>query len=258
MTKLHFSRIRPMDVPRFVDPQADIIEVVGRAISAAIADIEIAAQKLGITEEDTAKLVGLLQVFSIRLRQDPASLVDQMTEFTAAFKAVPEKVTALFMQLFGYAILVQYALFMRRDAKFDNRDVLKIMPSTMLLLNSFATLDTTQKVHQFAQYCSSMVRDVLDTVNAQKSVLDQAGVSALAPLQDGTCIQLPNIKAAAFKSVGGSASDSWQTLSQKCAVMLQADKGTDREQVAAALAYPSYKYPFLDAQLEVQDGSTDI
>ena len=70
-----------------------------------------------------------------------------MTEFTTAFKAVPEKVTALFMQLFGYAVLVQYALFMRRDAKFDNRDALKILPSTMLLLNSFATLDTTEKVH---------------------------------------------------------------------------------------------------------------
>lgn len=248
---LHFSRIRPLGLPNFMDPQADICTVTGRAISAVLADIQQASNKLNIPREDIQNLIGLLEVFSIRLRQDTVPLAQQMKQFAQAYNKLPTQLTALFMQLFGYSVFTQYALFMRRDARHDQKQTVKILPSVLVLTNSFAQA-TPQALEAYDKCCKSLVQDTLNVVTHNKSILNQMRVDAVT--DDGS-VQFKNIKATAFKAVGGSITDTWQTLSQKCAHKLQQVDDTSQQAVALALAYPSYKYPFLDAVVEVSDES---
>lgn len=251
MSTLHFSRIRPLGLPQFIDPQADITTVTGRAIAAVLSDMEQAKQTICMSDQDKSKLIGLLEVFSIRLRQDPTALSQQIAEFVQAYKVIPQHVTAVFMQLFGYAVLLQYALFMRRDAKYDEKQTIKVLPSLMVLMNAFTTLDTPDKLKSFTDGCKAVAQDVLDVVNKQKSVLNQMRVDAFAPGQDGASdVTLQNIKATAFAAIGGSPTDSWQELSQKCAIKLETAGQAPSQCIPLALAYPSYKYPFLQATIE--------
>lgn len=229
---LHFMRVRSRDMETFLDPEADIKNIVPTAFAAVVQGFN----RLGYTEY-ADKLDALYNIFCIRLDEDSSSLITQINEFAEAYAGLPIQVQVMAEALFFRYILNIYAMFQRRDGAVDKLEATQVKNTAALMMSHCdltAVEDSMKNMSsKYAKFDSAVADDDL-------SKLTRCRVSACAAQQT-----VRNIKDIAYKLVGGSPDDDWSTLCRKCDLFFKesADTVSDDQAVAVALAYPNYDIP---------------
>ena len=230
---LHFMRVRSRDMEVFLDPEADIKNIVPTAFAAVVQSFNELGQK-----EYADKLDAIYNIFCMRLDEDSASLITQINAFADAYSSLPAPVRAFAEALFFRYILNVFAMFQRRDGAADKTSASKIKNTAAMLISHCDMQDVAGQLERLCAKASGKYDESVLTEDVLK--LTRCSVSAVAAKQT-----VHRIKDIAYKLVGGTPSDDWSTLCIKCDAFFResAEHLQDTDAVAVALAYPNYDIP---------------
>lgn len=230
---LHFMRVRSRDMEVFLDPEADIKNIVPTAFAAVVQSFNELGQK-----EYADKLDAIYNIFCMRLDEDSSSLITQINEFADAYDALPQPVRMFAEALFFRYMLNVFAMFQRRDGAADKADAVRIKnTAAMLMAHSDLSLVAAQ-LERLRAKTNNKYDDSVLSEDLMK--LTRCSVSAVSAKQT-----VHRIKDIAYSLVGGTVYDDWSTLCTKCDRFFResADTISDDTAVAVALAYPNYDTP---------------
>lgn len=239
-TKLHFMRIRKRGEPEWFDAQTDFRKLLPEVINMAIDAMEIRGEW---NSGDVRYLRDCFRVFRIRTLEDAARVSVQTDEFLSALSKLPDRMLNELRTLVLRAMLCVYALFCRRDSSAD-QDALQAMLSYSFVDALGDSLS--------AETRAAISRDV----SSRHSLLVQNRVEA-----DGRVVCLEDdkwctdrAKDVARRLMSASGDRSWDALSHACDRMFEEGGRSDMELMALALAFPSYRNPCLEVEI---DGSPE-
>lgn len=232
---LHFVRMREKDSPLFVDPEAELRRIVPTAFAAVVRAL------MDSGEKDAADAIdSIFNVFTIRLDEDPASVCDQMEAFKNAYVKVPKETRHFIESVFFRYMLSIFALFQRRDGKVDDVKSRQLKAAAAALM-----------CHGIGALGAAGQEALKEALTKQPGLYAAAEALDADPLRESKYEVwakadeqiITNIKETAYHSIGGKYGDSWEDLCAKCDAFFQAEKGSEEELIAAALAYPNYDVP---------------
>lgn len=233
MTELHFSRYRKRGEPDWYDPMTDIRKMVPQVLSAVLAKLE--DQYADRPElQDIQYLHNCIRVFQIKVLEDPAPLTALVKEFFEALNVVPREIRFMWFSQVVSALLCIYALFCRRDSAVDGAALHSMLETTRLaLLEDTLSPELWEKVRRQLQTCTSLLVSSR-TCDGDMVVCHETG-DVIENVRD------------LVKRYLGKYSGSWSEMATLCEQAFSAPDGkrTDREQIALALAYPTYSQPTL-------------
>ena len=237
--QLHFSRARAPHVQGpFVDPMADIKEVIEQSFQCLPL---LFGKAFGDEKNDYLK--AYLRVFQTRLAEDKAPMLEQLAIFEGAMKERFTKEELEFIRdyIFHF-VMATYALHYRRDACTDMKDR-QAMRATAGLLSLFGvakkeTLEAFDK--ELGEHTLQLKEELPSTAcidahcieDSNKTVRDIKGL--VATLFEPGC--------------------TWEEAAKACDAYAQnaiEQNGIKEQEVAAALAYPDYKYPYFEGEVDV-------
>lgn len=245
-TKFHYSRVRKRGEPAWFDPQTDIRQVLPASFIAVVTSME--EQYEGMPElEHILQLHNYIRIFQIRVVEDTTPLDKQVAEFFNALATVPGDVLTAFLSRLTSVLLCIYALFCRRDAVTD-REAIQAM-------FEYARLSTLSEVLSTETY-----RKVKDELRAAVPLAVQSRTTssdAVVCLETGDEMERVKEMASLFLSCSGKC--DWNAMAEACDKAFNAatdgkSELSDKEAIALALAYPTYKHPTLTV---TTDGTED-
>ena len=231
--ELHFCRVRQKDSHEpFMDPTADIVEVVNQAFK----EIPVLFKDV-LQEEEIDYLRSITKVMSTRVEEDKAPLDEQLGAFFGALNKIHYCKRHKIIESFALYILCRYMLQLRRDGQVDKDDRERMRASSSLLaLLSYLNQDTAKAVKE--QVKKEVVDYMTDPTVTVRTV-------------DAVCIEdnsktVNDIKDLAASAMGATGSNKWEDVARACdKYVTEAEKDSDKV-IAAALAYPDYSTPYFE------------
>ena len=238
--KLHFTRIRAEGEKAFFDDQTDI-----RAILPAITEITLDVL-VQITDDAQLKkdydyLTRCFRIFQIKVKEDPTDIVLLINEFFRAISKVSVKALARWSTTMYMLALTVTALFDRRDAKTDAKDVRKMLNTAKL-----------------SAFCAALPADMVEKINECYKKNGEAFDEQYSPPNDGSvkCLEFGNtvvtdIKKLATLIIGYEGPNDWELLARACDDCFTSERGkklTDQELLIIGMAYPSYDNPCVEME----------
>lgn len=236
--QLHFSRARAPHVQGpFCDPMADIKEVMEQCFQCLPVLFEKA-----FGEERKDYLKAYLRVFQTRLAEDNASMLKQLTVFEAAMKDRFTKTELSFIRDYVFHfVMATYALHYRRDACTDFKDRQAMRATAgMLSLFGVAPKETLENFDKGLKEAALKLQE------------EPASTACI----DAYCIENPDKNVSDIKAQVAHIFEpgcSWEEAAKACDVYAQKaieQRGLKDQEVALALAYPDYEYPYFEGETE--------
>lgn len=242
--KLHFLRLRRKDSTEpFCDPMADIKQVVQQAFKdLPVLYKEVFKDEEKANEEKADYLKAYLKVFITRLEEDKTPLLKQLDDFTGAMQSkFTKEELALFEQMLGRYVLHTFALYERRDGSVDAKERGAIRAAGAVLeLKQLLPEELFKQVLEALPEASKQLQHFDNTVSTVDALCVEDASKTIKNIKD--------VVAWHFNS-----GHTWEETAKACDSYVQtADNITDKE-IAAALAYPDYKSPYFE--IEVEDGA---
>ena len=238
---LHFSRVRRQGEALYFDPQTDIRLILPNVMQAAM---ERLLDEYADKPEEKAllHLSTCVRILQIRLEEDSLPMDAQLGEFMKAIEEVPAEIVNLWMGTVVRAMICAYALFMRRDAQSDSAALAAMLESTKLSLYRVSLQPGTyQKVRE--ELGSSVPLLVQNKTRDGVVVCHETGEV------------MERVKDIARLCMGCTGDRSWNALADACDEQFNAGKHTGKEQMALALAFPTYSHPCLTVSEKTEYGS---
>lgn len=243
-TKLHISRIRKKGEPDWFDPQTDLRRVFpGIFMEAADALIDM-HEDGGALYEDFLYIRACIEVLRIRILEDKTPVSQQIREFFDALSNVNREARDLWLG-FTYAMLTcVYALFCRRDSTVDREQLQAMMEYGRLTALKDLLSDGTWEI-------------VKKEIGSRTSLLVQNRTDRDAFAQ---CIEsgeiIDHIQNIAARFINASGDTSWNGLAKACDDQFSTPSGKSvAESIALGLAYPTYRNPSLDLEMDSESGT---
>lgn len=230
---LHIYRLRAPGSDQYYEPSADLRRVLAN-IMVAVADrmeAEYAASGDLAQGSDAEYIAGCVRVFEIRIIEDPTGLDELVTGFMEALSKADPKVQSEYMVRLVTALMLSYALFMRRDAVADRSTLMDI-------------IDRASQHQLLARLSPETAEAVRRELQLSDGYLEATGLSSMSPVfcpeDSGMC--LDRARQLAAEVVNAPRSASWDEMARLCDEELQAHyaERSKEERAALALAYPTY------------------
>ncbi len=234
-TKLHFTRVRSKGDSSYFDPQTDIRRTFPTAAKLTL-DLLMDTTKDEALKKDYEYLAKCYNIFQIRLMEDPTNLALQVAEFESAIRKAQPQTRAVWRETMLSLLNCLYALFTRRDVATDGKAIKN-------MLNTAMQASILQKLPKKEQ---EMVYAAFEPVD-EDAVTDPNGKVVCEETEQ----VLENIKELAGLFISHSGAGDWDSLSQACDAFFrtpEAEKLSDDQKIAVALAYPSYELPYLTVE----------
>jgi hypothetical protein len=238
--KLHIVRVRGRGDGTFYDPQADFRGILPNIAVLTLGELEDS------TEDQEAKqaykhLYHSFRIFQLRLLEDSTPLNEQLKLFHTAVSTVPLKYRETWRAAFMEVLLSLYALLMRRDQPMRGRDFKDLVNAAGML-----SLQKRLSPEHYRQVCSW---------------LGEEGVDSTFPVsQESTAIceetgdKFTRLRDIAARLVNADGAETWEEMADLCDKQFNADGLADVENIALALAYPTYRHPTMRVEVEEEDG----
>lgn len=238
--KLHFTRIRAEGEKAFFDDQTDI-----RAILPAITEITLDVLTQITDDEQLRKdydyLTRCFRIFQIKVKEDPTDIVLLINEYFRAIGKVSVKALAQWSTTMYILAMTVNALFERRDAKTDAKDIRKMLNTAKLsALSAALPAELAEKVNE----CFKHNNEVFDE---QYSPINDGSVKSL---EFGTTV-ITDIKKLATLIIGYEGPNDWELLARACDDCFTSERGkklSDQELLIIGMAYPSYDNPCIEME----------
>lgn len=236
--KLHFGRARAPHVQGpFCDPMADIKEVMTQCFQCLPI---LFGKEFGEERKDLLK--AYLRVFETRLSEDSAPMLDQLAIFEGAVNAkFSKEERAYFRDYIFHFVMATYVLHYRRDACVDNKDRQAMRASAGLLsLFGAASKETLKQ---------------LDKELADKGLKFKEELPSTACI-DAHCIEDSSKTVKDIKAMVAHIFEpgcTWEEAAKACdayALNAQEQNGIKEQEIAAALAYPDYEFPYFEGEVD--------
>jgi hypothetical protein len=234
-TTLHFVRIRSKNEESFYDQQADIRCILPEAAKTVCDDLLTIHAGDPKWTHDLAYLKNCIEVFRIRVCEDPTQLIDQVPAFLRAIEKVDPLVFAQFSSGLFLMESMIYALFMRRDVKVDGEGEYRML--------------TTGSLVDLLRFIPENIRiPVIDTLRDHKGVRETVISVSQASCADligptGFIERLEHLKERAGRFINATGDTSWEGLASACDEMfMSASDANVLDKAALALAYPVYEH----------------
>lgn len=242
MSKLHISRVRKRGEPDWFDPQTDVRKIIPTAMMETVDTLLLQCGDGSREEQDLLYLRQCIEIFRIRILEDPAHVSDQIGEFFFAIGKVCPQVRNAWFGGCMTVLMCVYALFCRRDSAVD-RDELKNMLeySRLCAMKDSLSDGTWTKVREELRNRGSLL------------VQNKTDSSSCAMCVE-TGQMFEGLKEVAARFINASGSQTWTDKAAACDEMFNApgERG-DMVNLALALAYPDYDHPTLDVEMDVAD-----
>jgi len=226
--RLHFTRLRAPGAMLMFDPQTDLrilLPAVGELVFDALDDMFKGA------DDEVMKgikhLHDCFRIFQIRMMEDRMPMASQVEEFFKAIVSVPPQVLNLWYGMLTRALMCICGLFMRRDAAADSQALQAMLETTKLSL-----YEGLLSPEAFSKLKSELSSSVSLLVQNKTHPGDVAVCR-----ETGEVIE--HVKDIASRFMGADAR-SWDTLAKLCDEQFGNGGHTRNEQIALALAYPTY------------------
>jgi len=238
--KLHIVRVRGRGDGTFYDPQADFRGILPNLAVLTLNDLEDSA-----TDEETAKaykhLHQCFRIFQLRLLEDSTPLKEQIRLYEEAVKTVPLKLRQRWSLCLEQSMLALYALLMRRDQPMRGRDFKDLINTAGML-----SLQKRLSTEHYRQVCTWLGEEGTDSTYP---VSDES-----TAVCEETGDKLTRLRDIAARLVNADGAETWEEMAELCDQQFNAEGLTDTENIALALAYPTYKHPTLRVEVEQEDG----
>ena len=236
-TKLHVFRVRARGEADFYDPQTDIRKLLPYIGIMTIEDLKVAYKDDPMAQFDLSYLWNCLNVFRIRVSEDPTPLVEQMDRFIQAIS----QVNPVILNKFAVGVLVMqfvvYAVYQRRDIQIDG-------PGQANMLATARLADFMQLLEPaFAEYLKTTAKG---SPMFREAIVSVDPTSSAEVRKDAELVKtFHNLKERARMFLPADGDKSWEALAEACdqAFDVLGDKLTVQDKAALCLAYPDYKYP---------------
>lgn len=224
----------------FFDPNTDIRKVLPMILDAVLDGMRDTATETELQKIDY--LSACVRVFEIRLVEDNLPLDEQLQKFWFALPKIGQAVLHTFFRRLSVAMLMTFGMFCRRDSATD-KDVLR----------SF--MENIRQSALKERLSPSTYAQVKNELKTGDSLLLGRTQEDVAALELGTGDEIDGLKRIAKSCVQAGPDLTWDELAELCDKEFSAGRRSDAEQIALALAYPTYKQPTLG--VEAENGSED-
>ena len=233
--KMHFLRMRTKNSQEpFVDPMSDIKVVMKQLFK----ELPIA---FGMTFKDSDKvdyLKAYFKVFCTRLEEDRAPLDEQLDVFEVSLLELltDEERNWLYYYTFEY-MLATFALYERRDGAVDSRERGAIRAASALLAMREQLCPTL-----FERMKNDLAEAGKNFNKAPKDIT----VDALCVEDDKKTVKDIKEHVADLLMPGCT----WEEAAKACDNYALNSIESDDKAIAASLAYPDYKVPYFESEVE--------
>ena len=238
-TVLHFTRVRSKGDSTYYDPQTDIRAIFPTAAKVTL-DILMETTKDESLKKEYEYLAKCYHILQIRAAEDPTSLLQQAMDFANAINKVRPSVRAVWQTIMISLLNCLYLLFTRRDVKTDGKAIKGMLNTAQ----EAALLQQLPKDKQEIIYAA--FNDVVEQY-VEEPVTDPNGKVVCEETEQ----IMENIKDLASIFIAHEGDGSWHSLAAACDAFFKspdAEKLTDEQQIAVALAYPDYPTPYLTVE----------
>ena len=238
-TKLHFTRVRSKGDSTFYDPQSDIRAIYPTAAKVTL-DVLLEVTKDEARKKDYEYLAKCYHIFQIRLMEDPTHVMLQVAEFESAIRKVQPRTLAIWQQMMLCLLNCLYALFTRRDVHTDGKAI-KGMLTIAAEASMLQQLPKDKQEAIYHAFCDAGL------VPEEEAVIDPNGKVVCEETEQ----VLENVKELAGIFISHSGPGDWNSLSSACDAFFSKPETADipdSQQIAIALAYPSYENPYLTVE----------
>ena len=247
-TRLHFMRARARGGAAFWDPQTDVRTLLPVMAELALDVLDQITPDEGLRKE-YKYLTKCFRVFQIKIREDNKDLVTLVNQFQEAICKASFTAIAKWSSTVMILMTTMYALFDRRDIQADGKE-------------TRAMLNTAKVSALVAALPPELMKQVAEVYRLNGELLEDDYV----PKHDGEIhetsrdeIVLTDVKKLACILIDHDGSDDWEDIAKACDAYYQSperEKQSDMNQLAVALAYPTYESPFLEAYGDADAEST--
>ena len=241
-TKLKFMRFRARGGSDYYDPQTDI-RVVLPALVEMTLDVLAETSSDEKLHQEFIYLTKCFRILQIKLKEDDKDVAELMNEFYGAICKVSARALSRWTNTMTILLVTVYGFFDRRDSATDG-------PAIRSMLN------TAKLTAMTACLPKELMEQVAAIYKYRNQILDEQ----YCPTEDGTvrCVQLDedvilDIKKLVSTFIDHDGSDSWEDMAKACDDAYMHKKLTEKQKLAAALAYPTYESPYLEAEGEKDD-----
>lgn len=236
-TKLHVFRIRARGEADFYDPQTDIRKLLPYIGLMVTDDMKVAYKDDARAQYDISYLWNCLNVFRIRISEDPTPLAEQMLKFVEAINEVRPDILHQFTTSVFVMFTVVYAVYQRRDIQIDGPGQAQMLATARLAdFMQMLPKECAEKLHKCVQANPALQEKIVS--------VDQTSNANVA--KDGKVIDtFTNLKERARMFISFDGDGSWEALAEACDQCFQAlpDDAPVQTKVALCLAYPDYRFP---------------
>lgn len=245
-TRIHFARQRVRGEADFYDAQADMRTVFPAAALMVIDDMKFLYKEDDEATKALSYLRNCVNVFRIRVGEDPTPLEELVDGFVKAIAKVPPRIFAQFVSGVFVMQSVVYGMFQRRDSQVDG-------PGHYQMLTTARLEDILRLIpHDL----SDKIRETLRSQGAFKEAVVSVDQTSKADvIKEGETVGFYDHlkeRAACFLEADGDT--SWEGMAKACDEFFQSegDKLSVPDKVAVTLAYPTYDFP-VQCEMEVDD-----
>lgn len=236
-TKLHIFRVRTRGEADFYDPQTDVRKLLPYISLMVVDDMKVAYKDDVLAQYDISYLWNCLNVFRIRVSEDPTPLAEQMLKFVEAINQVRPEILCRFTISVFTMFTVVYALYQRRDIQIDG-------PGQAQML---ATARLADFMGMLPQECAEKLYGCVKANPAFKEAFVSVDPTSNAEVaKNGKVVEVfHNLKERARLYLSADGDQSWEALAEACDQCFQAlpEDAPVQTKAALCLAYPDYRFP---------------
>lgn len=245
-TRIHFARQRVRGEADFYDAQADMRTVFPEAALMVIDDMKYLYKEDADATKALSYLQNCVNVFRIRVGEDPTPLEELVDGFMKAVAAVPPRIFAQFASGVFVMQTVVYGMFQRRDSQVDG-------PGHYQMLTTARLLDLLRLI---PKPLADAIHAELRANNVFKEAVVSVDQTSKADiLKEGEIVgSYDHLKERASRFLEADGDTSWEGMAKACDEFFQAEGENLAvpDKVALTLAYPTYEFP-IQCEMEVDD-----
>ena len=236
-TKLHIFRVRSRGEADFFDPQTDIRKLLPYIGLMVVDDMKVAYKDDPMAQYEISYLWNCLNVFRIRISEDPTPLAEQMLKFVEAINQLRPEMLGEFTTGIFVMLTVVYAVYQRRDIQIDG-------PGQAQMLATARLADFLQMLPP--EIAEKLHKSVKDNPTFQEKVVSVDSTSNAEVAKNGKVVDVfTNLKERARLFLSADGDKSWEALAEACDQCFNALPPDAPVQTKASLclAYPDYRFP---------------
>lgn len=236
-TKLHIFRVRSRGEADFFDPQTDIRKLLPYIGLMVVDDMRVAYKDDPVAQYDISYLWNCLNVFRIRISEDPTPLSEQMLKFIEAITEVHSHILHQFTTSVFVMLTVVYAVYQRRDIQIDGPGQAQMLTTARLAdFMQMLPKEIAEKLHEI----------VKDNPMLQEKIVSVDPTSNAEVAKNGEVVGVfTNLKERARLFLPADGDQSWEALAEACDQCFNAlpENAPVQTKAALCLAYPDYRFP---------------